>query len=68
MRDLNRAIQRHLQARLQPHGVAPGAWYFLRVLWEEGEFPRYGFAGTAFVMNAAVCEARLDILATRRER
>ncbi|MFC0385817.1 MULTISPECIES: MarR family winged helix-turn-helix transcriptional regulator [Roseomonadaceae] len=35
MRDLNRAIQRHLQARLQPHGVAPGAWYFLRVLWEE---------------------------------
>ncbi|MBI0539317.1 MarR family transcriptional regulator [Roseomonas sp. KE2513] len=35
VRDLNRAIQRHLQARLQPHGVAPGAWYFLRVLWEE---------------------------------
>jgi DNA-binding MarR family transcriptional regulator len=35
VRDLNRAIQRHLQARLQAHGVAPGAWYFLRVLWEE---------------------------------
>ena len=35
VRDLNRAIQRHLQARLQQHGVAPGAWYFLRVLWEE---------------------------------
>lgn len=35
MRDLNRAIQRHLQARLQGHGVPPGAWYFLRVLWEE---------------------------------
>lgn len=35
VRDLNRAMQRHLQARLQPHGVAPGAWYFLRVLWEE---------------------------------
>ncbi|MFH5926215.1 MarR family winged helix-turn-helix transcriptional regulator [Roseomonas xinghualingensis] len=35
VRDLNRAIQRHLQARLQEHGVAPGAWYFLRVLWEE---------------------------------
>ena len=35
MRDLNRAIQRHLQSRLQAHGVAPGAWYFLRVLWEE---------------------------------
>ena len=38
----------------------------VRVQWKEGEFPRYGFAGTAFVMNAAVCEARLDILATRR--
>ena len=37
----------------------------IRVLWEAGEFPRYGFAGTAFAMNAAVCEARLDILATR---
>ncbi|MBP0447216.1 MarR family transcriptional regulator [Roseomonas sp. SSH11] len=35
VRDLNRAIQRHLQARLQAYGVAPGAWYFLRVLWEE---------------------------------
>jgi DNA-binding MarR family transcriptional regulator len=35
VRDLNRAIQRNLQARLQAHGVAPGAWYFLRVLWEE---------------------------------
>ena len=30
----------------------------IRVLWDEGEFPRYGFVGTAFVMNAAVCEAR----------
>ncbi|WP_426959178.1 MarR family winged helix-turn-helix transcriptional regulator [Muricoccus radiodurans] len=35
VRDLNRAIQRDLQARLQAHGVPPGAWYFLRVLWEE---------------------------------
>jgi DNA-binding MarR family transcriptional regulator len=35
VRDLNRAIQRALHARIQRHGVAPGAWYFLRVLWEE---------------------------------
>jgi DNA-binding MarR family transcriptional regulator len=35
VRDLNRAIQRHLQARLQDYDVALGAWYFLRVLWEE---------------------------------
>lgn len=35
VRDLNRAIQRALQAALATSGVAPGAWYFLRVLWEE---------------------------------
>jgi DNA-binding MarR family transcriptional regulator len=35
VRELNRAIQRNLQARIQPHGATLGAWYFLRVLWEE---------------------------------
>jgi DNA-binding MarR family transcriptional regulator len=35
VRDLNRLMQRALAARLAPAGVAPGAWYFLRVLWEE---------------------------------
>jgi DNA-binding MarR family transcriptional regulator len=35
VRDLNRLMQRALAARIAPAGVAPGAWYFLRVLWEE---------------------------------
>lgn len=35
VRDLNRLMQRALAARIAPHGVTPGAWYFLRVLWEE---------------------------------
>jgi DNA-binding MarR family transcriptional regulator len=35
VRDLNRLMQRALAQRLAPAGVAPGAWYFLRVLWEE---------------------------------
>ncbi|MDO9498669.1 MarR family winged helix-turn-helix transcriptional regulator [Falsiroseomonas sp.] len=35
VRDLNRRIQRNLQARIQPSGATLGAWYFLRVLWEE---------------------------------
>ncbi|MGG5809284.1 MarR family winged helix-turn-helix transcriptional regulator [Falsiroseomonas sp. CW058] len=35
LRDLNRLMQRALGARLQARGVAQGAWYFLRVLWEE---------------------------------
>ena len=35
IRDLNRAMQRALYLRIQPGGVTLGAWYFLRVLWEE---------------------------------
>jgi DNA-binding MarR family transcriptional regulator len=35
VRELNRAIQRNLLARIQPHGATLGAWYFLRVLWEQ---------------------------------
>jgi DNA-binding MarR family transcriptional regulator len=35
VRDLNRAMQRALAQRIQPAGVTLGAWYFLRVLWEE---------------------------------
>ena len=35
VRELNRAIQRDLQLRIAPHGATLGAWYFLRVLWEQ---------------------------------
>ena len=35
IRDLNRAMQRALQQRIQPGGVTLGAWYYLRALWEE---------------------------------
>jgi DNA-binding MarR family transcriptional regulator len=35
VRDLNRLMQRALAVRLAKAGVAPGAWYVLRVLWEE---------------------------------
>lgn len=35
LRDLNRLVQRALAARIAPAGVTSGAWYFLRVLWEE---------------------------------
>jgi DNA-binding MarR family transcriptional regulator len=35
LRDLNRLMQRALAARIAPAGVTSGAWYFLRVLWEE---------------------------------
>jgi DNA-binding MarR family transcriptional regulator len=35
VRDLNRLMQRALADRIASAGVANGAWYFLRVLWEE---------------------------------
>jgi DNA-binding MarR family transcriptional regulator len=35
VRMANRAIQRALQSRIEPFGVTPGMWYFLRALWEE---------------------------------
>lgn len=35
LRDTYRAFSRLLQARISPHGVTIGQWYFLRVLWEE---------------------------------
>ncbi|WP_158871414.1 MarR family winged helix-turn-helix transcriptional regulator [Antarcticirhabdus aurantiaca] len=35
IRMANRATQRYLQARIEPHGVALGMWYFLRALWQE---------------------------------
>jgi DNA-binding MarR family transcriptional regulator len=35
VRDLNRLMQRALADRIAGAGVANGAWYFLRVLWEE---------------------------------
>ncbi len=35
LRMANRATQRHLQGKIEPHGVTTGMWYFLRALWEE---------------------------------
>jgi DNA-binding MarR family transcriptional regulator len=35
LRMANRATQRYLQVRIEPHGVTPGMWYFLRALWQE---------------------------------
>jgi DNA-binding MarR family transcriptional regulator len=35
VRMTHRALQRRLQALIQPHGVTLGMWYFLRALWRE---------------------------------
>jgi MarR family transcriptional regulator, organic hydroperoxide resistance regulator len=35
VRMTHRALQRFLQAKIGPHGVTLGMWYFLRILWQE---------------------------------
>jgi len=35
VRQTHRAFTRSLQARIAPHGVTVGMWYFLRVLWQK---------------------------------
>jgi hypothetical protein len=35
VRETHRAFSRSLQARIGPHGIAVGMWFFLRALWEE---------------------------------
>jgi MarR family transcriptional regulator, organic hydroperoxide resistance regulator len=34
LRMSHRALQRYLQAKIQPHGITIGMWYFLRALWD----------------------------------
>lgn len=55
---------RNVVMRRLPEGSFQAA---IRVRWTEGGFPRYAFAGAAFATGEPVCEATLDILATRRE-
>lgn len=35
IRMTHRALQRYLQQHIEPHGVTPGMWYFLRALWHQ---------------------------------
>lgn len=35
VRATHRLFQRAIQARIEPHGVTLGMWYYLRVLWDQ---------------------------------
>jgi DNA-binding MarR family transcriptional regulator len=35
VRATHRLLQRFLQFKIEPHGITPGMWYFLRALWHE---------------------------------
>ena len=52
VKDAMRALHRSLAARLAMHGVQPGHWVFLRVLWQ-----RDGITQRELSMEAGVMEA-----------
>jgi len=35
VRQTHRLLQRYLQRKIEPYGVTPGMWYFLRALWDQ---------------------------------
>jgi MarR family transcriptional regulator, organic hydroperoxide resistance regulator len=35
VRATHRLLQRYLQIKIEPFGIMPGVWYFLRALWHE---------------------------------
>lgn len=35
VRQTQRLLQRYLQQKIEPYGVTPGMWYFLRALWHQ---------------------------------
>ncbi|HET7887143.1 MAG TPA: MarR family transcriptional regulator [Bradyrhizobium sp.] len=35
IRATHRVLQRFLGVKIEPHGITPGMWYFLRALWHE---------------------------------
>lgn len=35
LRDCNRAFTKALEAKINPHGILVGQWFFLRELWQE---------------------------------
>ncbi|PHP65968.1 transcriptional regulator [Zhengella mangrovi] len=35
VRQTQRLLQRYLQLKIEPYGVTPGMWYFLRALWHQ---------------------------------
>jgi len=51
VKDAMRAFNRSLQARLAAHGVAPGHWVFLRVLWQRDGLTKRDLSIEAGVME-----------------
>jgi len=57
VKDASRAFVRALQTRLVEHGVAPGHWNFLRVLWEHDGLTQRELSEQAGVMEPTTFSA-----------
>jgi MarR family transcriptional regulator, organic hydroperoxide resistance regulator len=73
LRVTHRALQRYLQAMIQPHGITIGMWYFLRALWDEDgqtqrELSRRIGISEPTALNAIAAMERIGIVTRERDK
>jgi MarR family transcriptional regulator, organic hydroperoxide resistance regulator len=73
LRMSHRALQRYLQAMIQPHGVTIGMWYFLRALWDEDgqtqrELSRRIGTSEPTTLNAIAAMERVGLVTRLRDK
>jgi MarR family transcriptional regulator, organic hydroperoxide resistance regulator len=72
LRVAHRALQRYLQAMIQPHGITIGMWYFLRALWDEDgqtqrELSRRIGTSEPTTLNAIAAMERVGLVTRERD-
>jgi MarR family transcriptional regulator, organic hydroperoxide resistance regulator len=73
LRVTHRAMQRYLQAMIQPHGITIGMWYFLRALWDEDgqtqrELSRRIGTSEPTTLNAIAAMERIGLVTRDRDK
>jgi MarR family transcriptional regulator, organic hydroperoxide resistance regulator len=73
LRITHRALQRYLQAMIQPHGITIGMWYFLRALWDEDgqtqrELSRRIGISEPTTLNAIAAMERIGLVTRERDQ
>jgi MarR family transcriptional regulator, organic hydroperoxide resistance regulator len=73
LRVTHRALQRYLQAMIQPHGITIGMWYFLRALWDEDgqtqrELSRRIGTSEPTTLNAIAAMERIGLVTRDRDK
>lgn len=57
LRDTYRYFMRLLSARIEPHGVTMGQWFFLRVLWQQDGLTQAELSNRAAMMTPTTVAA-----------